>query len=415
MKKFIDKVLLVMETVSFIIAILLLVIFGAYEKVMGSAAMERLLKKLHILLIYNQMSTIGWICLALAFITLILRGKSSGKRDNRGTVISFQTGKEGISVYSGAQILSSRFRKWFLSKLAEDYDLYGYVEGEKRFLSPEIIERSTSLSEDEIMEHRTLYVRENVDYMSFDEFLDMFKVFFEEVYIFSKNSCADKNNFESGKIGEIDLQPDGDTDSIWITVFQPDLEPHLLSLIEEYNNSTNKNDLLTKKYPSTWVEKLKKAAKSGRTTFSKFKRDFAVQCIRKTHQGYYVVLLLEDGSNAFLFFNAEDKLVGVMVANGFKSKDEFYAYVSEQKSESEVLRLDPNTIMAPCSAVSITAHIVQEGICIVKYSRFSDGKKLTDPIVTSVDFIENESISTSEDSFVRDVVPFILELDKVSG
>lgn len=182
----------------------------------------------------------------------------------------------------------------------------------------------------------------------------------------------------------------------------------------KFNNSANKNDLLTEKYSIAQIQELKNTAESEHITFSKFKRDFNVQCVRKTHQGYYVVLLLEDGRNAFAFFNEENVLTIVMAVNEFKSKEEFYSQVLEHKSKSDVLNFDPNTILSSVSAVEITAHIVQEGICIVKYSRFLDGKLIEDPIVSSVEFIENESISTNEDFFIRDEIPFIFEIDKVN-
>lgn len=61
----------------------------------------------------------------------------------------------------------------------------------------------------------------------------------------------------------------------------------------KFNQTTNKNDLLTEKYPIIQIEELKSKTEAGNITFSDFKRDFDVQCMRKTHQGYYVVLLLE--------------------------------------------------------------------------------------------------------------------------
>lgn len=181
----------------------------------------------------------------------------------------------------------------------------------------------------------------------------------------------------------------------------------------KFNQTTNKNDLLTEKYPIVQMEELKSAAEAGNMTFSKFKRDFDVQCVRKTHQGYYVVLLLEDDKNAFAFFNEKDTLIRVIVSNGFKSKIEFQNLIIEQTPKSEVLNFDTNTIIAPVSAIEITAHIVQEGIFIVKYSRFKDGEIIEDPIATSMEFIENGSIVTSEDPFIRDEIPFVFEIDKV--
>ena len=70
----------------------------------------------------------------------------------------------------------------------------------------------------------------------------------------------------------------------------------------KFNNSTNKKFLLTEKYSIAQIEKTKNSAEFGRIVFSDFKKDFNIQCVRKTHQGYYVVLLLEDDKNAFAFF-----------------------------------------------------------------------------------------------------------------
>ena len=182
----------------------------------------------------------------------------------------------------------------------------------------------------------------------------------------------------------------------------------------KFNQTTNKKDLLTEKYSIILIEELKSTAEAGDMIFSNFKRTFKVQCMRKTHQGYYVVLLLEDGGNAFAFFNEKNLLIHVMVSNSFKSKIEFQNQVVEQMPKSEVLNFDSNSIIAPVSALEITAHIVQEGIFIVKYSRFRDGKIIEDPIVTSIQFVENESILTNEDPFIRDEIPFIFEFDKAS-
>lgn len=182
----------------------------------------------------------------------------------------------------------------------------------------------------------------------------------------------------------------------------------------KFDQITDKNDLLTEKYPITQIEELQSAAEAGDMAFSNFKKNFNVQCMRKTHQGYYVVLLLEDGGNAFAFFNKKDALIRVMAFDCFKSKIEFQNQVAEEMPKSDVLNLDSNTIIAPVSAQEITAHIVQEGIFVLKYSRFIDGEIMEDPIVTSIQFIENEDMPTNDDPFIRDEIPFIFEFDKAS-
>ena len=61
----------------------------------------------------------------------------------------------------------------------------------------------------------------------------------------------------------------------------------------------------------------------------------------------------------------------------------------------------------------MTVHIVQEGVCIVKYLRFTDGEILENPTVASIEFVENESVAVCEDPFIRNEIPFILAIDKV--
>ncbi len=126
-----------------------------------------------------------------------------------------------------------------------------------------------------------------------------------------------------------------------------------------------------------------------------------------------MVLLLEDGSNAFVFFDEENILYHIMVSNGFQSKEAFCALVMEQLPKNEVMNVDLNRISLPISALELTVHFVQEGICIVEYSQIEDGKLTDNPIVSSVDFISNESLLENEDPFIRLCVPFIFENDKM--
>ena len=180
----------------------------------------------------------------------------------------------------------------------------------------------------------------------------------------------------------------------------------------KFDQTTDKDDLLTEKYQISQIEQLQGAMEAGDVTFSNFKKDFAVQCMRRTHQGYYVVLLLEDGRNVFAFFDEENTLKRVMAFDRFRSKEEFQNRVVEQTPQSEVLNWDLNAIMAPVSALEITAHIVQEGVFVVKYSRFRNGEIIEDPIVTSIKFLDNESLAAGEDPLIQSEIPYILPMDK---
>ena len=105
----------------------------------------------------------------------------------------------------------------------------------------------------------------------------------------------------------------------------------------KYNNSENKIDIITKKYSTEQIEKLELTTGSEKVTFSEFKKNFDAQCIRKTHQGYYVILLLEGGENSFVFFNADNILTSVMTVDKFKTQNEFNIQALDGMTKSAVL------------------------------------------------------------------------------
>ena len=78
MTAFINTILLIVNIISFFVTVLFF-IFGVYEEIMGRANAEKLLKKLHIPLRYNQALIIGFVCLALMIVSYILRAKLSGR------------------------------------------------------------------------------------------------------------------------------------------------------------------------------------------------------------------------------------------------------------------------------------------------------------------------------------------------
>lgn len=78
MKTIISAILLIVNIVLFVTTVLF-ALFGVYEELASPAAAEKLLQKLHIPLSYNQVLIIGFVSLALMFITYILRAKLSGR------------------------------------------------------------------------------------------------------------------------------------------------------------------------------------------------------------------------------------------------------------------------------------------------------------------------------------------------
>lgn len=78
MKLFINIIMQIVSIISYS-ATALFALFGIYELIMGSADAEKLLKKLHIPLTYNQTLIIGFIFVILAIAWYIIKAKLTGK------------------------------------------------------------------------------------------------------------------------------------------------------------------------------------------------------------------------------------------------------------------------------------------------------------------------------------------------
>lgn len=78
MKLFINIIMQIVSIISYS-ATVLFALFGIYELIMGPADAEKLLKKLHIPLTYNQTLIIGFIFVILAIAWYIIKAKLTGK------------------------------------------------------------------------------------------------------------------------------------------------------------------------------------------------------------------------------------------------------------------------------------------------------------------------------------------------
>ena len=78
MKLFINIIMQIVSIISYS-ATALFALFGIYELIMGPADAEKLLKKLHIPLTYNQTLIIGFIFVILAIAWYIIKATLTGK------------------------------------------------------------------------------------------------------------------------------------------------------------------------------------------------------------------------------------------------------------------------------------------------------------------------------------------------
>ena len=184
----------------------------------------------------------------------------------------------------------------------------------------------------------------------------------------------------------------------------------------DYDNLVKKEDAITRQYPREMVDELthKIEEEEKKVGYGKLRRMFRLECVRKTYQGYYAVLQLTDGRNAFIFMDDQLTVSNVAIYDRFRTKEEFEKFLSEKQdaTRADVLSFDPNEYGMPFSVVDEAAHIVQEGAIMIIYQR-KDGHP-----VDQIQFYSNSEIAAGKPRevtyFIKDGVPYVLEIDRVN-
>lgn len=154
--------------------------------------------------------------------------------------IKFSLWKNGVSLHTKAKFFSSRFIIWFLKRLSNDFDLFECQKDVIRPINHALIDDRTELSESDIASYKRCYVLDRLEKVySFEEFLDMMRVDFGKVYVYTKGMLVNQIDLQSDKriLASIDFEPDGDVNCVWIEVLHQDFEICLIDLIKNYNCS----------------------------------------------------------------------------------------------------------------------------------------------------------------------------------
>lgn len=180
----------------------------------------------------------------------------------------------------------------------------------------------------------------------------------------------------------------------------------------KYDNNISVTSTNNKTYLQADVESLQNDLGKRTITYKELESKFLIQCLRKTFQGYYIILDLENSIRAFLFLNSNLELKNIQCVDHFNNKSDFNFVEIAKTSLKKVEDFDKNTIYYPISSIDVTGHIVSEGLLLIFYERINDGVLLDDPIVKSIKFISNKEIENMNDDFWVMSTPFILEIDK---
>lgn len=184
----------------------------------------------------------------------------------------------------------------------------------------------------------------------------------------------------------------------------------------QYNNIINARQQITKTYTSDRLEALQLAVIEGRMSFKQLRREFDLPCVRKTHQGYYAILMQDDRQHYAFVFLADDLTPKyVYITQAFPTQAEVEQQIIPGMTEDEVEAFYPNTVPLPVSAQPCSAIIVREGVYLLQYDYFKNGEILSEPQLGKITFFPSDVHETTDDVFVQTVIPYILDIDKALG
>lgn len=138
---------------------------------------------------------------------------------------------------------------------------------------------------------------------------------------------------------------------------------HQTATIETVSGTTS-----AQVYPAWYLSLCQSAVKDDSLTQDEFLQAFPDAAVRETIQGSYALVLADDSTQGFAFFNEKDALWNFIRVDRFKTKAEFEQYVTVGMPERDVRAYTSAVSPSPYSVFPEDAFLVQEGVFIVRYS-----------------------------------------------
>lgn len=174
-------------------------------------------------------------------------------------------------------------------------------------------------------------------------------------------------------------------------------------------------ELITYKFSSEEFSDIQENLKSGKDiSLFELVDSEKLECIRNIDGIQYALLLSDKNEKLFIFFDDNHVVTDtVYIENDFLEQKDFTSVQEGVTLKSDIETLDGSPIYYAVSAKMVTGYIVKEGIIIIEYDRFLNGRVLDDPVVKSVNFYGNDEIlSIMESDFFVSNTPYILPIDK---
>lgn len=126
---------------------------------------------------------------------------------------------------------------------------------------------------------------------------------------------------------------------------------------------------------------------------------------RRDLQVPYIKIPLNNDYIGFAFYNDLGTITDIVITNRLLTLENMNSLVINKSTTMDVFQMNPNAILSPMSIESITAHILQEGVYIIRCSNST--RK-----IISVEFVPNEKIPIQGLQRYGMTIPYILPEDK---
>ena len=176
----------------------------------------------------------------------------------------------------------------------------------------------------------------------------------------------------------------------------------------KFNNNIEHSDLITVTHSHTEFNRLIQTMQNRDVSLEEFYESFNVECVRKTFQGYYIVLLLDNDCIGFAFFNEYKTLTDIFTTSSFMESNDFDFIIKNVTTEKEVDDFNNNSFSSGVSSMSISCHIVKDGLLVIKCD--NEEKYGT---VRAIEFYSNDNLEKLPPKFVVFSTPYILPIDKI--
>ena len=157
---------------------------------------------------------------------------------------------------------------------------------------------------------------------------------------------------------------------------------------DPYNNTTPKNELITKIYPESICEQIQYRISVGGLHIDNLREIVDVECLRKTETGSYAVLKLDNKKFAYIVIDKNNHCQAIyQFREAFHTRAELEDILETVTYYREVDAFSPNVMYSAFSFARVVVYPVKEGYIVAIF--MYDPPNAGDEVLKSMEFYED--------------------------